>query len=133
MDSKNAAINFSINWVGATVIFYIFSLIFSSSVVLGNDKINKFYAVIVAGLVVAVVNFFVSIYYKKLGLKIKDEYMAALSYFIAATVIIWVIKKFALTTGLGISNNAYVLALAAIVAVLKYAVDRGKIVPKAKK
>ena len=125
--------DFLISWVGASAALYIFSLILPSAVVLGNDKINGLLAVVAAGLVIAIVNFIVSIYYKKLGLKIKDEYMAALCYFLADVVVIWVIKRFALTTGLGISNNIYVLILGALLAFLKYSVDSNMILGKKKK
>ncbi len=57
-------------------------------------------------------------------LKLKDEKVTALAYFIADAIVLWIIKRFADITGLGISSILFVAVLAIFAAIVQVAVDK---------
>jgi len=114
LDQKKL-VNFLIIWVVNTIILLIFSAIFLNSVVLGNDKLAKPMAAVLSGLLITVVLYIVPSILEKLEFKIKDEKIVMGAYFAASCVGIWIIKRFAIISGLGVSNILWVLILAAAV------------------
>lgn len=123
MDQKKI-IAFLGSWVANSVVFLIFASILSGNVVLGNDKVSSPMAAVLAGLLLSFVQFLVPSAVARSGYKVKNQNAWAAIFLAFNFLGIWVIKRFALTTGLGVSNLAYVLVLAVVVTVFGWGVSQ---------
>jgi len=123
MDQKTL-IKFLGSWITNSLLLAIFSAIFSSNIVLGNASLAKSAASVIAGFILTIVIYFVPQIAKKMELKLKDEKVTALAYFIADAIVLWIIKRFADITGLGISSILFVAVLAIFAAIVQVAVDK---------
>ena len=112
-------------WVANTVGLLILYFVFKGNVVLGNDKVSVSMAALLTGFVFTVLGAFVDPLVRKSGLiesikstikasglKLKEDAVWGLIYLAANIVIVWVLKRFALTIGLGISNILFTLVVA---------------------
>ena len=136
MDQKKL-VNFLAFWVASTIVILISAVLFGNNVVLGNDKLSPSIAAIIAGFVLTGLNFLIPDMVKKggldknlqslsksAGLKIKDEYLWAVIFFVANTVIIWLVKRFAMITGVGISSIVWVIVVAILLTVVQWGVGK---------
>src|SRR4030042_2421455 len=136
MDQKKL-VNFLAFWVASTIVILISAVLFGNNVVLGNDKLSPSIAAIIAGFVLTGLNFLIPDMVKKggldrnlqslsksAGLKIKDEYLWAVIFFVANTVIIWLVKRFAIITGVGISSIVWVIVVAILLTVVQWGVGK---------
>lgn len=96
-------------------------MIFVGNVVLGNITISKLIAALIVGLVLTLGMYTAPIAAKYLDLKIKlsKEVQAATVYFASNLILLWVLKRLADFTGLGIANIGYVIVLAAVFALIQ--------------
>lgn len=122
MDQKKL-INFLALWVANTIIVLLFDAIFGNNIVLGNNKVSPSMAAVLAGFILSGVAYFLPGKIEKAELKIKNIYALLGVYFVAYAVVIWIIKRFALLTGLGIANNLYLLILALVVTVVGWQLE----------
>lgn len=122
------------------MLFLIVSAIFGQNVVLGNANITKPMAAVFVGLLLAVLFYLVPSVLVKAGLgknltsstldiggfKLKGESAWFVVFFVINTIAIWVIKRFANATGLGVSNIPFVLILAVLVTGVEKIVSKSR-------
>ena len=113
-------------WISNTILLSIFSALYVGGVVLGNASISKPVATIINALILAIVVYLVPSIVKKLDLKIKisDEKILAIDYFVVNLVVLWVLKRLADITGLGISSILNVLIVAIVLALIQVGVQK---------
>ena len=121
MDQKKA-VNFLSFWVANTVVLLLGPVVLRNNVVLGNDKFSAPLAAIISGFILTIVIYLVPQAVKKSGYKIKNENIWPAIFFVANAVIIWVIKRLAIVTALGISSILWVLVLALVVTLVELGV-----------
>lgn len=126
MDSKKI-VNFVALWVVDALLLVVFSGMFSENIVLGNNRLSLPAAAALSGLILTLLVFFAPSVVQKTGYKIKDEQMRWVVFLGVNIVGLWVIKRLATITGLGISGILYVLALAVVVTVGQWVL--AKVVP----
>lgn len=117
-------------WVANAVTFLVLSMILPGNVVLGNDKITAPMAAVLSGLILTIIQFLVQPALEKsgfleslrsssavqiAGLKIKNQNAWPAIYLVVNFVGIWVIKRLAQVTGLGVSSFLFVLIAAIVV------------------
>ena len=122
MAYQNKIVQFLSFWVGNTIVLLVLSTILSGNVVLGNERIAKPIAGILAGFILTLVNVAIPIAAGKSGYKIKKENIWAAIYFVAYTIVIWIIKRLADFTGLGISSVLFVLIVAVLLTLTQWGV-----------
>lgn len=118
-------------WVANAVAFLVLSMILPGNVVLGNDKITAPMAAVLSGLILTIIQFLVQPALEKsgfleslrsssgdsriVGLRIKNQNVWPAIYLVVNFIGIWVIKRLAQVTGLGISSFLFVLIAAIVV------------------
>jgi len=123
MDQKKV-VNFLSFWVASTIVLLLGSAVLRNNVVLGNDKLSASLAAIISGLVLTGLIYLVPEVVKRTGYKIKDQNIWVAIYFVANVVIIWIIKRFAIITALGISSIFWVLVLALVITLVELGVAK---------
>jgi len=125
MDQKNL-IKLLGFWISNTILLSIFSALYVDGVVLGNAGISKPVATILNALILAIAVYLVPSIVKKLDLKIKisDEKILAIDYFLVNLIVLWVLKRLADITGLGISSILNVLTVAIVLALIQVGVQK---------
>jgi len=117
-------IKFLILWTVNTLLLLIFAALFANDIVLGNAVMTKPMASVLVGLILTILISLVPKVAKKYDVKIKDEKIQTSVYFFVDLVSIWILKRLADFTGLGISNILWVLILAIIVALVQVGVEK---------
>lgn len=123
MDQKNLKIHIFI-WLATIIFLLISTAIFPQNIVLGTVKISKIFAAILNGLVLTAVIHYVPYIAIKLDLKLKGDKADLVSFFAANFVFIWILKKFAFVTGLGVSSILFVIILAVIITLVQFKVKK---------
>lgn len=123
MDQKKL-INFLIFWLVSAVVLLVASAVFRDNVVLGNDKVSASMAAVLSGFLLTVLSYVIPLAVDKADFKIKNQYALGAIYFGAYVILIWLIKRFALVSGLGISNNLFVLILALVLTLVGWQGDK---------
>ncbi|OGE01017.1 hypothetical protein A3J17_03440 [Candidatus Curtissbacteria bacterium RIFCSPLOWO2_02_FULL_40_11] len=125
MDQKNL-IKFLGFWIVNAILLSIFSSLYARDVALGNASVAKPAAATVNSLILAIVVYFVPDLIKKLDLKLKisDEKVLLVGYFLADFVALWVLKRLADFTGLGIGSILHVLVIAVVLSLVQVGVKR---------
>lgn len=133
MDQKKV-VGFLAYWVVNAVVLLVAAAIFSGNVVLGNKDISAPLAAVLVAVVITVLTYLVEPVVAKSGMRqnlksltIKDEYSNGLIYLGANVVIVWVVKWFASTLGLGVANIFYVVLVGILLTLGQWAVF--KLVP----
>ena len=91
-------------WIATSITALVLSYILGNNLVLGNASISQAFASVVFGLILTIVFFIVGPLSKKLDVKVKDERAWTAIFFVINIVIIWILKRLADFTGVGISN-----------------------------
>ena len=120
--NQKQLVNFLSFWVANTVVILVSAAVFAGNVVLGNDKVSSSMAAIIAGLVLTLIVTFTPQVVEKSGFKLKDDKLWALIFLAVNFVGLWVVKRLAVLTGLGISSILWVLILAAIITLVQWGV-----------
>jgi len=123
MDQKKV-VNFLSFWVANTVVLLLGAVVLRNNVVLGNDKLSAPLAAIISGLILTGLIYLVPEVVKRSGYKLKDQNIWVAAYFAANVVIIWIIKRLAIITALGISSIYWVLVLAIVVTLVELGVAK---------
>lgn len=130
MDQKKG-LRFLGYWVAGTIAILVGSWIFNGNIVLGNDKLSTPHAAILFGLILTILGALVPVVFKTraakvevLGMKIKSDNYWTIVYFAANFVFIWVLKRFALQLGLGVSSILYVILLSILVSLGQWVVAK---------
>lgn len=111
---------FFATWSLVSVLILAFSALSWSNVVLGNKDVEGSMSAFILGFLFSVISMNSGKILNNTGLKIKDERFGILLCAGLISPLIWVVKKFAIYTGLGISNNIFVLLLAIVAATGAY-------------
>ncbi len=123
MDQKRA-FSFLMLWASITLISLILSVILGKNIVLGNMNITKPVSGLILGFVLTVTFFAVGPIISKIDIKVKDERIWVVIFFIANAFVIWVLKRLASITSIGISSIFYVFIVAAVVTLVQKIVDK---------
>jgi hypothetical protein len=124
LDQKKI-IDFLSYWISTSVILIGISTVFSNNVVLGTDKLARPMAGVLAAFLITLAFTFVPDFIEKNSLKIKNERIWPAIFFVSNALVIWIIKRFALVTGLGVSNIFFVLVAAALITIGQWVVGKG--------
>ena len=111
-------------WIATSITALVLSYILGNNLVLGNASISQAFASVVFGLILTIVFFIVGPLSKKLDVKVKDERAWTAIFFVINIVIIWILKRLADFTGVGISNILIVLVVGALVTVVERFLDK---------
>ena len=125
--NQKKTVEFLAFWLANTVALLVLAMVFKNNIVLGNDKVSMPMAAVVCGLILTVFGAFVDPLVKKsgmigslksvlasAGMKTKDEALWGIFYLAANIVAVWVVKRFALIVGLGISSILFTLIAAVV-------------------
>ena len=123
MDQKKA-VNFLSFWVANTIVLLLAAAVLGSNVVLGNDKLSGPLAAVISGFILTLLIYLVPLAVKSSGYKIKNENIWPAIFFVANFVLIWVIKRLAIVTALGISSILWVLVVALVVTLAELGVAK---------
>lgn len=118
MDQKKT-LSFLTIWVGLTISLLILSVILGGNLVLGNMNITKPVAGLTFGLILTIVSFAVVLIASKLNIGVKDEKAWAVIFFIANIVVIWILKRLATITAVGVSSIFFVAIMAAVITLVE--------------
>lgn len=105
-------------WISKSVAILVVSMLSFNTIVLGNDRVLGSMAAVFAGLVVTIVDYITEPVMIRMGAKSNDKRLRMGFYFVLCAIALWIIKRFALVTGFGVSNNFVVLILAATVTLI---------------
>ena len=124
---QNKLAQFLAFWVANSLSLIVLSMIVKNSVVLGNSKVSMLEAAILSGLILTVVGGVVDQFvrksgmveslvttFKSAGMKMKAESIWGMVYLVVNIILVWVIKKFALIVGLGVSDILFTLIVAVV-------------------
>lgn len=117
-------IKFLAHWIVNTLVLLIFSALFPNNIVLGNAAITKPMSSVLVGFILAILILLIPRAAKNLQLKIKDEKVQAVIYLVFNLVALWILKRLADFTGIGISSILWVLILATFVSLIQVSVEK---------
>ncbi|MDP2632760.1 MAG: phage holin family protein [Candidatus Curtissbacteria bacterium] len=116
-------------WVANAFVLVVAAAIFKGNVVLGNKDISGPFAAVVVGLIVVLLTYIVEPIIAKSNikrslksLKLKEENLNGLIYFVVNVVIVWVLKLFASVLGMGISSVLYAVLVGGLLTLGQWAV-----------
>ena len=122
--NQKLVLRFLILWIVNSLLLVILSTVFATNVVLGTLNLPKPTASVLVGLILTLLVYSVPWIAKKTQVKLKDDNVTALAYFVVNAIGLWVIKRFADFTGLGLSSILFVLICALVVSIVEVGVDK---------
>ena len=122
--NQKLVLRFLILWIVNSLLLVILSTVFATNVVLGTLNLPKPTASVLVGLILTLLVYSVPWIAKKTQVKLKEDNITVLVYFVVNAIGLWVIKRFADFTGLGISSILFVLICAAVVSIVEVGVDK---------
>lgn len=123
MDQKKA-VSFLTFWVINTVVLLIANAIFGGNVVVGNQSISTGLSAIFAGLILTALIPLAPKAVEQSGLKIKNQNVWPAIFLALNIVTLWILKRLAIVTGLGIASILWVIVLAIVVTIVELAVAK---------
>ncbi len=109
------SIVFLSSWIVNSVVLLLLSETFQKQIALGNSTIAGAMSAVICALVFTLILYAAPIITAKMELKFKEERIYIVLHAFLLIPFIWIMKKFALFTGLGISNNFIILLVAIMV------------------
>ena len=106
--NQKLVLRFLILWIVNSLLLVILSTVFATNVVLGTLNLPKPTASVLVGLILTLLVYSVPWIAKKTQVKLKDDNVTALAYFVITVIGLWVIKRSAEFTGLGLSSILFV-------------------------
>lgn len=122
--NQKQVLNFLGFWASASLVLLILGMIVPSAIVLGNDKVSGLVAVLAAGFILVAIDYVVIGVLQNMKVKIKNEYAWPLMFFVVNGVILWLIKRFADFTGVGVSSFVYVGILSLLITAAHFGVTK---------
>lgn len=120
--SNQKLISFFSLWIANSLVFLIASLIFVGNVVLGNDKVSTPMAAVIAGFVLTTLMLVVEPAVGKSGYKVTNKNVWGLIYLVYNIAALWILKRFALVLGLGISSLVWVAVIGVVLTLVQWGV-----------
>ena len=122
MDQKKA-VSFLTFWVVNTVVLLIANAIFGGNIAVGNQSISTGLSAIFAGLILTALIPLAPIAVEKSGYRIKKNIWPGI--FLGLNIVtLWILKRLAVVTGVGISSILWVIILAIIITFVELAVAK---------
>ena len=121
---ENKVVKFLSLWTVDALMLILSSVFLKGGIVLGNDKINGSLAAVFSGLFLTLTPFIAHFILEKYKYKIRDRRVESVFLVAVNAVMIWVLKRFALTTGIGVSNILLVGFLAILATLTYMAIDK---------
>lgn len=118
--TADKTIIFLATWALVSLVFIAISGIFGSQIVLGSNFSSNYIIAVVLSFLFTLTGLLTPKYLKITDPRLKDERLSIIVMAILFSPFLWVVKKFASLTGLGISNNLFVLILAHCVSLAVY-------------
>lgn len=109
-------------WIANNVVLIVFSMVLAGQIVLGNAIMAMPMAAVLAGLILTGVGWAVEPVMKKAAVGVKDERILGIVYLVVNIVTLWIIKKLAIVTGVGISNNFYLVIVSVVLTAAQFGV-----------
>ena len=123
MDQKKA-VSFLTFWVVNTVFLLIVNAIFGGNIVVGNQSISTGLSAIFAGLVLTALIPLAPKAVEQTGFKIKNQNVWPVIFLSLNIVTLWILKRLAVVTGLGIASILWVIILAIVITFVELAVAK---------
>jgi len=123
MDQKKA-VSFLTFWVVNTVVLLIVNAIFGGNVAVGNQSISTGLSAIFAGLVLTALIPLAPKAVEQTGFKIKNQNVWPVIFLASNIIVLWILKRLAVITGLGISSILWVLILAIVITLVELAIAK---------
>ena len=123
MDQKKA-VSFLTFWVVNTVVLLLANAIFGSNVAVGNQSISTGLSAIFAGLVLTALIPLAPKAVEQTGFKIKNQNVWPVIFLSLNIVTLWILKRLAVVTGLGIASILWVIILAIVITFVELAVAK---------
>lgn len=114
MDMDKSII-FLTKWIISSITLLLLSEIFKKQIVLGNATMAGAMSAVICSFIFTLILYAAPIVSGKMELKFKEERVYIVLYAFLLIPFIWIIKKLSLYTGLGISNNLFILLVAFII------------------
>lgn len=111
---------FLIFWALDSALLYLAAMFFPAYYVLGNSYFNMALSAVVAGGVWTVIVWNSMPLTKKLGIKATDMVKNILFWLVVNFVALWVIARFSLMLGFGVTSFVWVFALAFVANILQW-------------
>lgn len=118
-DNKNLKV-WLINVFTIALVLYLSSWLYPKDVVLGNNLISVPLAVIFNALILTALLASIKPVLFKLKLKKMTDWYWALSYAVTNIVAIWILARFAVSTGFGISSFTVAISLGLVLTIIQY-------------
>ena len=123
MDQKKA-VSFLTFWVVNTVVILGANAVFGGNVAVGNQSISTGLSAIFAGLALTALIPLAPKAVEQTGYKIKNRNVWPAIFLASNIVVLWILKRLAVVTGLGISSILWVLILAIVITLVELAVAK---------
>ena len=121
-------------WVMLSITLLITTQIFPGKIVLGNASLSSAMAGVFNSFVLILLLNIIPSLTEKLDLKIKDPRFNWTFYFFGNLIVIWVLKRLATITGLGVENIFLIILIAIIITAIEILVEKySNLLFKAKK
>lgn len=120
--SNQKLISFFSLWIANSLVFLVASLVLVGNVVLGNDKVSTPMAAVIAGFVLTTLMLVVEPAVKKSGYKVTNQNIWGLIYLVYNVGALWILKRFALVLGLGISSLVWVAVIGVVLTLVQWGV-----------
>lgn len=118
--NTDKVIVFLATWALVSVALLVLSVIFKSQVVFGNMGMSGPVSAVLWSFVFTFIGKISPGVLARLELKLKDERYCMVVNAIMLVPVVWLVKKFAVYSGVGISNNIFVLIIAIVVSVVAF-------------
>ncbi len=119
MQSQIRVLRFLTVWIGSSIYLLVASLVLGNNFELGSAKTSQGLAALSAGFLTTVIIYTLPIIVVKRDFKITDRRIWILIYILFNAVTLWVLKRFADYSGVGIKNNLLVVLIAVLISLLQ--------------
>lgn len=107
-------------WLINVLLLYVFSLIFPSSVTLGNSIFKPYQALVFSGFIWNMALWVYEAAIKDLEIPQDNSTVMMLGYLFVNFATLWLIARFAFITGIGVSSFVYISILAVVANFIQY-------------
>lgn len=102
-------------WITSSITLLLLSEIFKKQIVLGNSTMAGAMSAVICSFIFTLILYAAPAVSGKIELKFKEERIYIVLYAFLLIPFIWILKKLSLYTGLGISNNFFILLVAFVI------------------
>lgn len=111
---------FLVYWFINAALIYLFQLIFPAQYNLGNSIIEPYQAVFITSFTWTLILWNIRPFFKSLDIEFKCNSMMAVKCLFVNFAIVWMIARYSILSGIGISSSLYVFLLALVANFAQY-------------